>query len=112
MLFVVDQWQNFRKGLHNYLKEFSYKNAFTGEFTSGHGFHTSHTHAHNPHAEDLWAHLAEASGKSVAMVMSSWTRQMGYPVVSIEGKQVCIVHTAVQWDVPNLQCYYHRFYWS
>ena len=38
--------------------------------------------------EDLWAHLAEASGKPVATVMSTWTQQMGYPVLSVEGKQV------------------------
>ena len=45
----------FRKGLHNYLTEFSYKNTIT---------------------ENLWNHLAKASNKPVNEVMSSWTLQM------------------------------------
>jgi aminopeptidase N len=45
----------FRKGLHNYLKEYSYKNTLT---------------------ENLWSYLAEASGEPVKEVMSLWTRQM------------------------------------
>ena len=40
--------------------------------------------------DDLWAHLAKASGKPVAMVMSTWTKQMGFPVLSVNGKQVTI----------------------
>lgn len=40
--------------------------------------------------EDLWAHLAKASNKPVAEVMSGWTQQLGYPVLSVEGKQVCL----------------------
>lgn len=42
--------------------------------------------------EDLWAHLEKASQKPVADVMSTWTKQLGYPVISVEGKQVH-VHT-------------------
>lgn len=53
---------NFRKGMHSYLKRHAYKNAFT---------------------EDLWDALGEASGKPVREVMGSWTRQMGFPVVSV-----------------------------
>ncbi len=45
----------FRKGLHNYLTEYSYKNTVT---------------------ENLWSHLAKASNKPVNEVMSSWTLQM------------------------------------
>jgi hypothetical protein len=45
----------FRKGLHNYLTEYSYKNTVT---------------------LNLWAHLAKASNKPVSEVMSSWTLQM------------------------------------
>ena len=41
-----------------------------------------------PHAEDLWDALEKASNKPVATVMSTWTKQMGYPVLSVEGKQV------------------------
>jgi len=52
----------FRKGLHNYLTEFSYKNTIT---------------------ENLWSHLAKASNKPVNEVMSSWTLQMGYPLLTV-----------------------------
>ena len=45
----------FRKGLHNYLTEYSYKNTIT---------------------INLWSHLAKASNKPVTEVMSSWTLQM------------------------------------
>lgn len=38
--------------------------------------------------EDLWGALEKASGMPVAMVMSTWTKQMGYPVLSVESKQV------------------------
>ncbi len=38
--------------------------------------------------EDLWASLEEASKKPVATVMNTWTKQMGYPVLTVEGKQV------------------------
>ena len=41
---------------------------------------------------DLWAHLETASGKPVADVMSTWTQQLGYPVITVEAKQVG-VHT-------------------
>ncbi len=39
-------------------------------------------------SEDLWAALEAASGKPVLDVMSTWTKQMGFPVISVEGKQV------------------------
>ena len=47
--------------------------------------------------EDLWAHLAGASGKPVAEVMSAWTKRLGYPVLSVEGKQVgtCVYDTII-----------------
>ncbi|CAF4714565.1 unnamed protein product, partial [Rotaria sp. Silwood2] len=45
----------FRKGLHNYLKEYSYKNTVT---------------------VNLWSHLSKASNKPVNEVMSSWTLQI------------------------------------
>ncbi|MBP9733486.1 MAG: M1 family metallopeptidase [Candidatus Omnitrophica bacterium] len=52
-----------RKGLKNYLKQYAYKNAKT---------------------VDLWKALEDASGKPVRAVMASYTRQGGYPVVSVE----------------------------
>ena len=63
--------EDFRTGLGNYLKKFAYQNART---------------------EDLWASLEDVSKKPVATVMSTWTKQMGYPVLSVDGKQVC-THT-------------------
>lgn len=66
---MLHEWigqESFRNGLNTYLTSFSYKNAFT---------------------EDLWAHLEKASQKPVADVMSTWTKQLGYPVISVEGKQ-------------------------
>ncbi|KAG5880379.1 hypothetical protein JTB14_027286 [Gonioctena quinquepunctata] len=53
---------DFRKGMHLYLTKHQYKNTFT---------------------EDLWAALEEASNKPVREVMSTWTKQMGFPVVTV-----------------------------
>ncbi|RWW69537.1 hypothetical protein BHE74_00022855, partial [Ensete ventricosum] len=36
----------------------------------------------NAKTEDLWAVLEEESGEPVKMLMNSWTKQKGYPVVS------------------------------
>lgn len=51
--------------MNDYLTKFKYSNAFT---------------------EDLWEYLGKASGKPVAEVMSSWTKQMGYPVIKVKTK--------------------------
>jgi len=45
-----------------YLNRHKYKNTFT---------------------EDLWAALAETSGKPVQEIMSTWTKQMGFPVLKV-----------------------------
>jgi puromycin-sensitive aminopeptidase len=50
----------FQKGLGRYLAAHQYGNART---------------------EHLWTALAEASGKPVTVVMDSWVKQVGYPVV-------------------------------
>ncbi|MBP6885884.1 MAG: M1 family metallopeptidase [Candidatus Pacebacteria bacterium] len=50
----------FREGLHRYLHRFAYGNAST---------------------DDLWAALSQASGQDVAALMSSWTKQPGFPIV-------------------------------
>lgn len=52
----------FLEGVRNYLKKHAYGNTQTG---------------------DLWASLAEASGKQVEEVMASWTKQIGFPVVTV-----------------------------
>jgi puromycin-sensitive aminopeptidase len=55
--------EDFRKGMHAYLTRHAYKNTFT---------------------EDLWAALGEASGKPIAQIMSTWTKQMGFPVLKVK----------------------------
>lgn len=55
--------QDFRAGMNLYLCRHQYSNTFT---------------------EDLWAALEEASSKPVASVMSTWTKQMGFPVITVE----------------------------
>lgn len=52
----------FRVGLHNYLEKFKYRNALT---------------------EDLWAALSDASKKPVNELMEQWTKQTGYPCISV-----------------------------
>lgn len=61
VFFII--FQDFRKGMHIYLTRFQYRNTFT---------------------EDLWAALEEASSKPVKAVMSTWTKQMGFPVITVE----------------------------
>ncbi|XP_014604170.1 PREDICTED: puromycin-sensitive aminopeptidase isoform X1 [Polistes canadensis] len=57
---------DFRKGMNLYLNRHSYSNAET---------------------EDLWAALEEASNKSVRSVMSTWTKQQGFPIVKVDCRQ-------------------------
>lgn len=52
----------FQKALASYIQRYAYANAKT---------------------EDLWAVLEEQSGEPVKMLMNSWTKQKGYPVVSV-----------------------------
>lgn len=54
--------EDFRRGLQVYLSRHQYGNAST---------------------EDLWQALAEESGKPVKNVMDTWTKQSGYPVLSV-----------------------------
>ncbi|XP_053118204.1 puromycin-sensitive aminopeptidase isoform X3 [Hemicordylus capensis] len=58
--------EDFRKGMHLYLTKFQHKNAAT---------------------EDLWESLENASGKPIAAVMNTWTKQMGFPLVYVEAEQ-------------------------
>lgn len=39
-------------------------------------------------AEDLWESLEKASGKPIAAVMNTWTKQMGFPLIYVEAEQV------------------------
>ncbi|XP_074595901.1 puromycin-sensitive aminopeptidase-like [Brevipalpus obovatus] len=54
--------EDFRRGVKNYLTRHSYKNAVT---------------------EDLWSAFEEVSRKSVGKMMSTWTQQRGYPIVTV-----------------------------
>ncbi|XP_001599897.2 puromycin-sensitive aminopeptidase isoform X2 [Nasonia vitripennis] len=56
---------DFRKGMNLYLKRHSYANAQT---------------------EDLWNALEEASKKPVGHVMSTWTKQQGFPLLRVSEK--------------------------
>jgi len=55
--------EDFRKGMHAYLSHHAYKNTIT---------------------DDLWAALAKASGKPVRDVMTTWTLQLGFPVLNVK----------------------------
>lgn len=50
----------FQKALASYIKKYAYSNAKT---------------------EDLWAVLEEESGEPVKDLMTTWTKQQGYPVI-------------------------------
>ena len=54
--------ETFLKGIRIYLKRHAYGNTKT---------------------TDLWNALSEASGEDVAAVMEAWTRDVGYPVISV-----------------------------
>ncbi|XP_062304787.1 puromycin-sensitive aminopeptidase isoform X4 [Osmerus eperlanus] len=58
--------EDFRKGMNAYLLKFQHKNAST---------------------EDLWYCLEQASGKPIAAVMGSWTKQMGFPIIEVDQEQ-------------------------
>jgi puromycin-sensitive aminopeptidase len=55
----------FRAGLRKYLKKYAYKNAKT---------------------EDLWRELEKVSGRPVRKIMAGFTKQTGYPLVTVEEK--------------------------
>ncbi len=52
----------FKEGLRHYIKKYSYKNTKT---------------------IDLWNSFEEVSGKPVIKMMSSWTKQTGYPLITL-----------------------------
>uniref|UniRef100_A0A0E0M0C7 Aminopeptidase n=1 Tax=Oryza punctata TaxID=4537 RepID=A0A0E0M0C7_ORYPU len=57
--------ERFQKALASYIKKYAYSNAKT---------------------EDLWAVLEEVSGEPVKDLMTTWTKQQGYPVISVKLK--------------------------
>nr|GMC49388.1 aminopeptidase M1 [Ipomoea batatas] len=86
--------ERFQRGLAAYIKKYACSNAKT---------------------EDLWSVLQEVSGEPVNRLMNSWTKQMGYPVVSVkindhklefEQSQFLLsgTHGDGQWIVPVTLC--------
>ncbi|CAL9123593.1 unnamed protein product [Musa acuminata var. zebrina] len=84
----------FQRSLASYIKKFACSNAKT---------------------EDLWAVLEEESGEPVNMLMNSWTKQKGYPVVyakvnngNLQLEQTQFLSSGcegnVQWIVPITLC--------
>jgi len=61
----------FLEGVRRYLKKHAYGNTQTG---------------------DLWAALGDASGKPVDEVMNTWTKHVGYPVVTVTEKDDNSIH--------------------
>jgi len=77
---------DFKKGMHMYLSRHAYKNAFT---------------------EDLWKALEEASKKPIGAVMSSWTKQMGFPLIKVTSQQdgdnrILTLEQEKFWVDPNM----------
>ncbi|CAO2600035.1 Glutamyl aminopeptidase [Lemmus lemmus] len=69
ILRMLEDWitpEKFQKGCQDYLKKFHFSNAKTSDF---------------------WESLEEASNQPVKEVMETWTRQMGYPVVTVTERQ-------------------------
>ncbi|OAA45214.1 aminopeptidase 2 [Beauveria brongniartii RCEF 3172] len=57
----------FLKGIRDYLRKFGYRNTTT---------------------DNLWDCLSDSSGKPVTEVMAPWTRELGYPVLSVSEDNV------------------------
>ncbi|XP_060208547.1 aminopeptidase M1-like isoform X1 [Lycium barbarum] len=86
--------ESFQRALASYIKRYACSNAKT---------------------EDLWSALQEESGEPVNKLMNSWTKQMGYPVVSVKIKDQKLEcaqtqfllsgsHGDGQWIVPLTVC--------
>lgn len=65
--------------LHNWLGE--------EDFRRGMGLYLDRHQYRNTETEDLWRALEEASKKEVGAVMSTWVKQMGFPIVTVEQRQ-------------------------
>ena len=72
--FMLSLFFGNQRSLASYIKKFACSNAKT---------------------EDLWAALEEGSDEPVNKLMNSWTRQKGYPVITIEVKDQKLVFEQV-----------------
>ncbi|MBA0623122.1 hypothetical protein Godav_008606 [Gossypium davidsonii] len=70
----------------------------------------------NARTEDLWSVLSEVTGIQVNSMMDSWTKQKGYPVISVKSKDHILefeqsqfllsgFHGDGQWIVPITLCF-------
>ena len=81
--------------MNAYLLKFQHKNASTGKSAEETSRWSSRvidscfsSDLRLSSTEDLWDCLEQASGKPIAAVMSSWTKQMGFPIIEVEQEQV------------------------
>lgn len=75
---MLHEWlghEPFRAGLNRYLNRHQYANATT---------------------EQLWDALSESSGQPVEFVMECWTKQMGYPAISVSSKPLAGDESSVE----------------
>ncbi|KAF4524826.1 hypothetical protein B566_EDAN013986 [Ephemera danica] len=109
--------EDFRQGMQLYLTRHQFGNAETedlwaaleessgkpvkDDFRQGMQLYLTRHQFGNAETEDLWAALEESSGKPVKDVMSSWTKQQGFPVISVSSTQ--------QGDARTLALTQHRF---
>ncbi|KAG6581845.1 Aminopeptidase M1, partial [Cucurbita argyrosperma subsp. sororia] len=81
---------NFQKALSEYIKRYAWKNAKT---------------------DDLWAVISEESGTQINLMMDTWTKQMGYPVIYVKSSDNTLEfeqshfllsgqHSDSQWIIP------------
>jgi puromycin-sensitive aminopeptidase len=59
--------ETFREGLRLYIKRFAFKNAVT---------------------QDLWTALSDASHQDINKLMSCWTQQIGYPLITVREEKL------------------------
>jgi len=71
----------FIEGIRQYLKKHAYENTQTG---------------------DLWAALSAASGKDLRKVMNIWTKNVGYPVITVTENE----------DKKSIHVKQNRFLWT
>lgn len=86
--------------MNTYLLKFQHKNASTGEnvpetfllkiFTQLCLWIPNLSDSGLSSTEDLWDCLEQASGKPIAAVMGSWTKQMGFPIIVVEQELVSL----------------------
>ncbi|XVF48711.1 hypothetical protein PTKIN_Ptkin03bG0211400 [Pterospermum kingtungense] len=105
---------SYRKGasvirmLQNYVGDQSFQNSLA-TYIKRHAWSNART-------EDLWAALKEGCNKPVNQIMNSWTKQKGYPVVSVKMKNQKLEIEQTQflysgsrgdghWIIPVTLCY-------